>query len=82
MLVHHETLIQYFTDRHFLNDPVNKQKKHLKHLVGPTIEVEVPLCNGAIPATVLMSTFNLLESLYTIKAGNAFDGPISGVGEV
>ena len=42
MLVHHETLIQYLKDLHILQVLCNRQKNHLKHIVGTTIEVEVP----------------------------------------
>ena len=42
MLVYHETFIQYFKDQSILKGLVNRQKNNLTHLVGPTIEVEVP----------------------------------------
>ena len=42
MLVHHETLIQYFVDQDILKDLGNKRKNYSKHLVGPTTEVEFP----------------------------------------
>ena len=46
VLVHYENLIHYFEDQHILKDLGNKQKNHSKHLVGPTIEVEVPPVTG------------------------------------
>ena len=48
MLVHHETLIEYFQDQHISKDLGSKQKNHSKYLVGPAIEVEVPLVIGCI----------------------------------
>ena len=46
MLVHHETLIQHLKDQHIPKYLANKQKNHPKYLVGPSIEVEVPLVTG------------------------------------
>ena len=40
------SLIQYFKDQHILKGLGNKQKNHSKHLVGPTLEVEVPPVTG------------------------------------
>ena len=48
MLVHHETIIQYFEDQHIPKDLANKRKNHSKYLVGPAIEVEVPLVTGCV----------------------------------
>ena len=36
MLVHHETLVQYFTDQHILKGLGNRQKNPFKHLVAVT----------------------------------------------
>ena len=46
MLVHHDTLIQYFKDQNILKGLGNKQKNIFKHPVMPTIEVEVPSVTG------------------------------------
>ena len=42
------SLIQYFKDQHILKGLGNKQKNHLKHLVGPTLGVEFPLVTGCL----------------------------------
>ena len=41
VLVHYDTLVQYFQDQHIPKDLGNKHKNHLKYLVGPATEVEV-----------------------------------------
>ena len=48
------SLIQYFKDQHILKHIGNKQKKHLKHIVEPTLGVEFPPvkgCSGYIIAS-------------------------------
>ena len=46
MLVHYETLIQYFKVNYIRKDLANKLKNRSKYLVGPAIEVEVPPVTG------------------------------------
>ena len=52
----HETRSQYFKDPNILKGLGNKQKKHLKHLVGATLEVEIPPPCDRMPCPELDSS--------------------------
>ena len=49
------SLIQYFKDQHILKGLGNKQKKHLKHIVGRTLGVEFPPVTGCLSLFVFQN---------------------------
>ena len=60
------SLIQYFKDQHSLKGLGNKQKIHLKHLVGPTLGVEFPPVTGCGPVGARDEAQDLYYTLYIL----------------